>query len=240
MKRSLRESGITLVETLCASAVLIALLAGASLGIVALQKSSLGAKQYATGMNDGSRLVDYISRDLRNAMKVSRRVNGTPVTFVKGDVLELEGTNELAVNVPNYYLANTPDNDAGSTYKTARFSRSQLSGTQTHFGYNTVVEIIGTRRTARYPGNMEVRYLRKARSGSDPVSCIFRQEYESGTLVNEQEIAERVESAKLTIVSIEKQTFRITCNFASKWTGEASRIGARQFVTVQLFNFRKD
>lgn len=235
-----KQAGFTMVETIVAVAVTSVVLAGAAVATMALQRSSLSAQHYAKGMNDGNRLVDYVTRDLRCATKVSRRISGTATPFLKGQTLDVTENDQLAIFVPDYYLANVPDNSSGSNYKKARYSRSEIPGPKTHYEYHVVVEIFGVTRTAKYPGSIEVRYLRKARSASDPTICFFRQEYEGATLRLEQEIAEKTESAKLNIVAVEKQAFQIRSDFASKWSGEAGRTGARQYVTVKLFNKRRD
>src|SRR5678815_976845 len=99
MNSKRNQQAFTVVELLCASAISLVIFAGASAGIVALQKSFKGSQQYAAGMNDGSRLIDYISRDLRNAVKVTRVIGGVPSPFKSG-TLEVAGTDQLSISVP--------------------------------------------------------------------------------------------------------------------------------------------
>lgn len=232
-------SGLTLIETLCAAAVTTIVLACASVGVIALQRSFVGSKFYAAKMNDGSRLTDYVSRDLHSAFRVSRIDSGTTTSFKTG-TLEVTDINQLVIFLPNYFVSNIPDNSSGSDYKTPTFSRSRLPAGQTYFPYDDVVSVVGTTRTLKYPGELEVRYLKKARSAQDPTTCYFRQEYEAGTLRLEQEIAEDAETGKLSVLAVSARRFQILTSFGPKWTGEATRLGTRQFSTVQLLNPRRD
>ena len=233
------RSGFTLVELLFATAVSSLVLGAAAIGVMTLQKSFFGSKHYARGMNDGTRLVDYISRDLRNALKVSRRTAGIAAPFKVGS-FEVTDSDQLVVFLPDYFVSNIPDNSSGSDYKLPRFSRSRLPLGQEWFSYNDVVEVIGTKRGPKYPSLLEVRYVKKARSAQDPTICYFRQEYEGGTLRAERDIAENVDSARLTVQAVLPRSFRILSSFASKWSFEAARAGTRQFSTVQLLNQRRD
>ena len=131
MKNLSKSGGFTIVETLVAAAVAGVVLAGAVGGVIALQRSFLGNKQYAAGMNNGSRLVDYVSRDLRNALRVSRR-NASTVTSFKSGTFEIAGVDQLVLHVPDYYLSNIADNGSGSSFKTSRYSRSNLPSGQTY------------------------------------------------------------------------------------------------------------
>lgn len=240
MRCSTKQAGLTMIETVIAVAVTGVVLSGVAVGTMALQKSSLGAKHYAAGMNNGSRLVDYVTRDLRCATKVSRLVSGTATPFLKGQTLEVSDTNQLVVHIPDFYVSNVPDNSSGSDYKTPRHGRAQIPSASTYFSYNTVVEVFGVTRAPRYPGTVDVRYVRKARSSGDPTVCFFRQEYEGATLRLEEEIAEKAAAAILRLTAVEKHAFQVTADFASNWSGEAARAGARQFVTVKLHNTRRD
>src|SRR5687768_3286851 len=152
----------TLVELLCALSITAAMLAGAVTGVVALQKSMAGSSQYATGFNDGSRLVDYVSRDLRSAIRVSRISSGTASAFKTG-FFPITDTDQLVVLVPGYFQSNVPNNTSGSSYKTPVYSRSNLDSSSgvTFFPYTSVVAVIGTLRVPTYPGELEIRYLKK-------------------------------------------------------------------------------
>lgn len=239
LKAVKNSSGFTLAEMLVATAVTALVLSGAALGVMTLQKSFFGSKHYARGMNDGTRLVDYISRDLRNALKVSRRTSGVAAPFKSG-TFEITATDELVIFIPDYFVSNVPDNSSGSDYKLPRFSRSRIPTGKEWFDYNNVVEVIGTKRGAKYPSLLEVRYVKKARSATDSTICYFRQEYEGSTLRSERDIAEKVDNANLTVLAVDPRRFRILSSFASKWSLEAARAGTRQFSTVQLLNQRRD
>jgi hypothetical protein len=233
------RAGYTLTETIFAAAVTGVILAAAAVGSVSLQKSFVGNKHYAAGSSNGSRTIDHISRDLRNASRVSRVDSGVTTIFKTG-TLEISGTNQLVVFVPNYYVSNAPDNTSGSAYKTSRFSRSNLPTGQTYFPYDNVVQVVGITRLPNYGGLLEIRYVKKARSPEDPTVCYFRREFEGGVLRSEEDIAEKVDSEQLTVVAADPRVFRISTSFSPKWTGERARAGTRQFSTVTLLNRRSD
>jgi hypothetical protein len=225
-------------------AVTLVVLAGAMTGVVSLQKSLAGSTQYAAGFNDGTRLVDSISRDLRNAIRVSRLTSGTASAFKSGFFVIAE-TDQLVVTVPDFYESNVPDNSSGSAYKTSKYSRSNLNASsgETFFPYTNVVAVIGTVRVPTYSGELEIRYLRKARSAQDPTLCYFRQEYDGGAtpvLRSEEEIAERAESVRLSITALNRSQFRVLTSFSPKWSGEPRRAGTLQASVVKLLNARRD
>src|SRR5437868_4458169 len=116
MKTLQKQRAFTLVELLCASAVSVGVLTAAATGVITLQRSFAGFRQYTSGTNDSSRVADYLSRDLRNATKVSQVIGGTATPFKTGDI-EITDTNQLVIFVPDYYLSNVPDNSTGSNYK---------------------------------------------------------------------------------------------------------------------------
>jgi hypothetical protein len=160
---------------------------------------------------------------------------------LKQQSLEITESDHLYIEIPDYYLTNVPDNSAGSDYKTPRYHRSQLPAGESYYPYNSVVEVFGVTRVPKYPGTIQVRYLRRNRSASDPTVCFYRQEYEGGTMRKEQEIAENVATAMVRLVTPDThQAFQVTSDFSSPWTGEAARKAARQFVTVRLVNPRRD
>ncbi len=242
MKTSRNCSGVTLVELVSAMAIVVSALAGGMVGIVALQKSFAGYQQYAAGSNDGSRVTDYLARDLRNAVAVSRLDSGTASVFKTGS-LEVTSAAQLVVFVPDYYSSNVPDNTSGSTFKSGRFSRANLPSGSTYFAYDSAVEVVGTSRVPKYPGKVEVRYLKKVRSAQDPTICYFRQEYDGGAtpvLRSEQEIAEKALGEKLIVAPVDPQNFRIVTSFSPRWSGEAKRAGTVQFAVISLLNKRRD
>ncbi len=243
--RSFRtRAAFTLVEMSCALAVTVMVLAGAIAGVVALQKSLAGSTQYAAGFNDGTRLVDFVSRDLRNAIRVSRRTSGTATAFKSG-FFAIAETEELVVTVPDFYESNVPDNRSGSAYKTPRYDRSNLDASTgaTSFPYLDVVAVIGTVRVPKYSGELEIRYRKKARSLQDPTVCYFRQEYDGGAtpvLRSEEEIAERADAVRLSITALNRSHFRVLTSFSPKWSGEPRRSGTLQASVVKLLNTRRD
>ena len=242
MKKSRHTQGFTVVELLCAAALSLVVLAGASAGVLTLQKCFRSSQQYAAGMNDGSRLIDYITRDFRNAVKVTRIDGGVPTPFKSGTI-EVDGTNQLSISVPDYYLSNVRDNSSGSAYKTGRFSRANLSPTSSYYPYDTVVGVVGITRYPKYPGELEIRYIKKARSPQDPTVCYFRREYEGGAamvLRSDVDIAEKVANQRLIITALSKERFRIITNFKPQWSTESRRAGTQQIASVKLSNFRKD
>lgn len=244
MKTLSIRRGFTLVEMSCALAVTMAVLAGAVAGVVALQKSLAGSTQYAAGFNDGTRLVDAISQDLRNAIRISQLTSGTATSFKSG-FFTISDVDQLVVVVPSFYKSNVPDNRSGSPYKTPRYSRSNLDTATgaTFFPYTDVVAVIGTIRVPKYPGELEIRYLKKARSAQDRTVCYFRQEYDGGStpvLRSEEEIAEKATSIRLSITALNRTRFRVLASFAPKWSGEPRRPGTIQASVVKLLNTRRD
>lgn len=242
MKTSRRLAAMTLVEMACAVAITSAVLAGASAGVVALQKSFAGYKQYAAGMNDGTRVVDYVSRDLRNALRVSRRTAGTAAVFKSG-FFQLTENDQLVIFLPDYYESNVPDNASGSDFKSPRLDRSNLTTGATFFPYLEVVALVGATRVPKYPGELEVRYFKQARSVQDPTQCYFREEYDGGAipvLRSRREIAQRAAAVRVTVTALNPSRFRILTSFSPEWSGEAKRMGTLQASTVKLFNFRRD
>ncbi|HET6406604.1 MAG TPA: hypothetical protein VFG14_01895, partial [Chthoniobacteraceae bacterium] len=153
---------------------------------------------------------------------------------------DISQTDQLSLAVPDFYQSNVPDNSFQSAYKTSYFSRSRLGSGQTYFPYNDVVKVEGIKRVPNYPASIEVRYLKKARSGADATLCYFREEYEGTTLRRSDEIADRAADERVQIRVINTEQFQISSSFASRWTGEAAREGTRQFSTVSIQNFRTD
>lgn len=69
-------------------------------GLVTLQKSYAATEQYAAGMADQERLLDYLALDLRRAMTIS--TSAAPWTA------DADGQG-LQINVPDYYHFNASD-----------------------------------------------------------------------------------------------------------------------------------
>lgn len=96
------RGGYTLVEMMVALAIGSVVVGGAMAGIVFLQKSYAATEQYAVNLADQSRLMDYLTLDLRRAVKAD-----APTTDGSGNV------NGLTLYVPGYYTdplsLNTPN-----------------------------------------------------------------------------------------------------------------------------------
>ena len=95
-----RRAAYTLVELLMALSMTAVVVVAALSGIVTLQKSYAATEQYATGMADQGRLLDYLALDLRRAMTISTAA--APWTMDPDD----QG---LQINVPDYYHFNASD-----------------------------------------------------------------------------------------------------------------------------------
>src|SRR5688572_521300 len=89
---TLRKAGYTLAELLVSFAVCGVITAGMFTTITALRKSSNASEHHAQSQVQQARLVDYISRDLRRAVKVSV------------DTIEAGGE-RLNLTIPDYYDA---------------------------------------------------------------------------------------------------------------------------------------
>ena len=94
------RAAYTLVELMMATSMTAVIVVAVLSGIVTLQKSYTATEQYATGMADQQRLLDYLALDLRRAMTIS--TSATPWT------LDADGKG-LQINVPDYYRFNVSD-----------------------------------------------------------------------------------------------------------------------------------
>lgn len=90
----------TLVELMMAMSMTAVVVVAALSGLVALQKSYSATEQYATGMADQARLLDYLALDLRRAMTIS--------TTASPWIMDADGQG-LTINVPDYYRFNPSD-----------------------------------------------------------------------------------------------------------------------------------
>lgn len=95
-----RRAAYTLMELLMATSMTAVVLVAALSGVVALQKSYAATEQYATGMADQMRLLDYLALDLRRAMTISAAA--APWAMDP----DAQG---LQINVPDYYHFNSAD-----------------------------------------------------------------------------------------------------------------------------------
>ena len=87
-------AAFTLVEVMIAATMLAVVIVAALTGVTTLQKSYAATEQYATGMADQMRLLDYLAQDLRRAV-------AAPVTDADGQ--------GIRITVPNYYRFNSSD-----------------------------------------------------------------------------------------------------------------------------------
>ncbi len=103
----------TLLEAMIAMTMSAIVLVATLTGVVALQKSYASTEEYATGMADQMRLLDYLALDLRRAIAVpaNGKTAAQPAWAMDADA---QG---LTVNVPNYYLFNA--NDAQHSFPVA-------------------------------------------------------------------------------------------------------------------------
>ena len=98
--RSRRQAGFTFVEVMIAASLTLVLLVAALSGVVTLQKSYVASENYATGLADEMRLLDYLALDLRRAV--------SPGTGLAPWALDADGQG-LKVTVPDYYSFNSSD-----------------------------------------------------------------------------------------------------------------------------------
>ena len=95
----------TLLELMVAMTMSAIALVATLTGVIALQKSYASTEEYATGMADQARLLDYLALDLRRAVPVAASgKNPAQAAWVMD--ADDQG---LTVNVPNYFLFNASD-----------------------------------------------------------------------------------------------------------------------------------
>lgn len=236
-KLAFRLRAFTLLETLTAAAITTVVVGSVTVSTMALQRSFLGNRTYTKSINDSQRVADYIARDLRSAMAISRRTNNVSTPFKNDSQFEIRQNDELCIFIPSYYTSNSPDNPE---YQEQYFARENLGTGKSYFDYKDVVDIVGVTRFPKYPGMLEVRYVKRPRSGSDATVCYFRTEYEGGIARKTEEIAEKADGLNVRMVVDDSKKFQITTSFSSTWTGEKYRESSRQFTSVFLENFRTD
>ena len=237
-----------LVASAASALVLAALLSG----LVAVRKSMSATHHYATNVANESRLLDYVARDLRQAVRVGILSGGTNTTFKAQTNVAVTATNILTINIPDFYGSNTPNNAAGSTYKSKRYGTATTNPAVTWA--EAVTSITGGKRVTRFApaasgnGEIQVRYYRGPRSASDATACYFRSEYaaSSGTLLSTREIAERItDNAFVTGLTLtgssDGLTFRVQSSFASRYrTRDRTTAGTEAYVLVGIRNLRRD
>ena len=209
---SRQHAGFTLVELLVSSSVGLMMLAGLVSAAVAIQKSISATNHYVAAVNNGDRLIDYVSQDLRRAVRVGGMAGGIRTSLKNNASFGVTEENVLTISIPDYYASNIPNNAVGSGFKLSRYARITLN-TETRFNtaaansplngcvpWSEAVMKVGSLQTPRFApaaGNneIEVRYYRGPRSAHDHTVCFFRAEYLAGSNVPNsvpREIAERV------------------------------------------------
>lgn len=267
--RLARTAGISLVEVIMATAIGSIAMSVVIPATIAIQKSIRATDKYVMNMNAGSRLLDSIAQDLRRAVKVGRTDSGTYSKLADfTTAFAISETTQLAINIPDYYASNVPNNEAGSTYKLTRYTRDDLktapayNGTMTEpilqavVPWSEAVTTVGNVQTTRFApasagtGEVQVRYYRAPRSAQDSAKCFFRGEYRPGTntVLSTREIAEQApgESSLNLFVSDPAagdagMVFRLQSSFTPIYqTAAPSTAGTARFVDVALRNARRD
>lgn len=264
------RSAFTLIEMLVASGAALLLIGALVSASFAVQKSIAATNQYVTGVNNENRLVDYVAQDLRRALRVGVITSGGYATAKNISSFSVTEASVLAINVPDYYGSNTPDNSRGSAFRSTRYPRSSLNALAAYNSNGvallngcvpwveattTVNSAPATRFSpaASGTGEIQVRYFRGPRSASDATTCFFRAEYPAGSNTPnspKRDIAERiVDSSSTTILvvsgfsvgSATGMRYRIQSSFIPRLRrGNASTAGTEQFVDVTLRNPRRD
>lgn len=261
------ENAATLVELLIATSISVVILGVVTYASMSINRSMPATERQVTGSVVENRLMDYVTEDLRRAVRVSILAGGssTVIKDTGGTSYTVNETTFLVISIPDYYSSNTPNNSVGSTFKTSRYTRATLNTSSTYNGTgNSLVDgtvpwseattTVGGKQVTRFApgsagnGEIDVRYYRAARSNSDPTVCFFRSEYPSGsgTPNSTTEIAERVvDAVSSTTLAISGknggQTFRLQSSFVPTYTrnnGSASTTMA--YVEVMLRNPRRD
>lgn len=269
-----RRQAFTLLELLVSASVGFAVLAGLISAAIAIQRSISATNHYLASANNGNRLVDYVAQDLRRAVRVGTLVAGANTALKNNASFTVTETNTLTINIPDYYGSNTPNNASGSTFKRSRYARTDLN-TQAAFNGNgagsplngcvpwsEAVTLVGSIQSPRFApvaagsGEIQVRYYRGPRSGTDPTVCFFRAEHPSASNTPNspaREIAERVivgSSVTSLIITAPNlavtdpnygRSFEIKSNFTPKY-GRSTIAAAStdQYVAVFLRNMRRD
>jgi Tfp pilus assembly protein PilW len=98
--RKYSSSGFTLAETVVASAVAAIILIAIVIGGVTLQRTFAGSDGGMKAQADQSRIMDYIARDLRQALYYSVCNSGQMVTLMVPDYLDSNNNARLPVVHP--------------------------------------------------------------------------------------------------------------------------------------------
>ncbi len=205
-----KAAAFSLPETLVAVAVASLLFGVVYLSHLTLQRSYAGSHEFAQNVAAGDRLLDYLSMDLRRAL----RVNQGPVASASplrgaGNRFVITETSPLCITVPDYYASNAVGNTRYQEVKYPSGSGVQPFASVTqiiHPVTGTLLDpndsknwLYGFKVAFQPPGSLgvpptdeiEVRYQRMTRAQHDPAGsagdgtvCIFRAEYKSGTRIS--------------------------------------------------------
>lgn len=221
------ERGTTLVELLVSTAAAAVILAALIAASFSIQRSIASTNQLVANTTGQSRILDYVAQDLRRALRVGILTGGTNVPLRAQQGVAITDAHVLTVDIPDYYASNTPDNAAGSPYKTARYARSLLDVASSFNGHadarlNGIVpwaEASMTLRSALVPryappaagdGTVQVRYYKAPRAPGDSAIAFFRAEFPSGASspVDVREVADCVSAqtadATLTVSGLDE------------------------------------
>lgn len=267
VRRDLR--GITLIEMMISCAVACMILGALMLACFAISRSIRATNQYVTEVVNENRLMDYVAQDLRRAVRVAVIAGGvsTPIKDTGTTSYSVTENTVLAINIPNYYASNTPDNSASSDYKITRYPREILNASSSYNGYtgsqavlngvipwnDAQISLKGKRVTRFAPvstgsDEIQVRYYRGPRSSSDSTVCYFRSEYpaNSNTATSTREIAERIsDNTSTTMLAISAQNlgriFVLQSSFSARYRrAQPSTSGTEAYVEVTTRNLRRD
>lgn len=261
------RKGATLVEVMVATSIAVVLLGVLTYASMGITRSLSGTNQFMTGVANTNRIIDAISADLRKAVRVGLISGGTiiPIKDTGTTTYTVSSSSILAISIPDYYGSNTPNNAAGSTYKTSRYPRATLD-TNSTYNSNSNTLLNGTvpwteaqttvngKAVTRFApasagaGEIEIRYYTGPRSSSDSTLCFLRSEYPPGatTPSSTREIAERItDSTSTTTLTISGrnagQTFRLQSSFTPRFRLKgASPSTNTAMVEVTARNPRRD
>jgi hypothetical protein len=258
------RQGIVMLELLVSSAAALALLGGLLAAAISIRKSVVATNQFAVNSANETRLMDYVAQDLRRAVRVGMLSGSTNTTMKNYSNFTVTETNILTINIPDYYASNTPDNSAGSSFKTGRYPRGTLNTSVTYNGnadtklngivpWADAVTALNGKNVTRFApssagtGEIQIRYYR-AISTTDSSVSFFRSEYPSGATTPSlvREIAERTSDnlSTTSLVVTGKNDGLIfllesTFNPRFRFSGETT-VGTEAYVEVSTRNLRRD
>lgn len=156
MKRRSAAYGFTIIETLVACAVVGVTLSALAAASIAMQRSLLSVRRHSSALGAQSRIVDYIRRDLRNAL----------------DVSVLNGGAQLRVELPaDYDTAGNPIDPTIGTGRTVVYGTSGARLIATYYldGANFVREVAGSKTVVAADVADFQPAFRSVTSGGKPV-----------------------------------------------------------------------